>query len=178
MKKIIAAITICLIVFWTARIISINLNPPITIYYNIGDTLDCGDLEVSFVESHLDNSDKFRERFNVDSDNSCGEHKVISICIDVTNRSTKKVDVDDVMSFLGYGFECPVWASAINPEVTKQVNATSGNSIAPGSSQKIWFVTEVNKLCFKDSTWKHLKEAPFTYILTLSPQKIAVRLNV
>lgn len=178
MKKIIAAISICLFVFWTARIISINMNPPVTKYFNIGDTLDCGDLEVCFIESHLDTSDEFKGRFGVDSDDSCGEHKVLSICIEVTNKSTKDEDIDEVKGFLMCGFESSSWSSAINPEVTKQINATNGKSIAPGNSKKIWFVTEVNRLCFKDSTWKHIKEIPFTYILTLSPQKIAVRLEV
>ena len=152
MKKIVAAITVCLFVFWTARIISINRNPPITEYYNIGDTMDCGD--------------------------SCGEHKVLSICLNVTNKSNKDADIKEVRDFLEEGFESSSWSSAINPEVTKQINEANGESIAPGSTQKIWFVTEVNKMCFKDSTWKIIEELPFTYVLTLSPQKIAVRLDV
>lgn len=178
MKKVIASITVCLFVFWTARIVSLNRNPPITIYYNIGDTLDCGDLEVYFVESHLDDPDKFKNRFGVDSDNSCGEHKVLSICIAVTNRSTEDADMSDIRDFLDCGFESSSWSSVINPEVTKQINEANGERIAPGSTQKIWFVTEVNKMCFKDSTWKIIEESPFTYVLTLSPQKIAVRLDV
>lgn len=178
MKKVIASITVCLFVFWTARIISINRNPPITEYYNIGDTMDCGDLEVLFVESHLDSPYEFKERFGVDSDDSCGEHKVLSICLNVTNKSNKDADIKEVRDFLEEGFESSSWSSAINPEVTKQINEANGESIAPGSTQKIWFVTEVNKMCFKDSTWKIIEESPFTYVLTLSPQKIAVRLDV
>ena len=178
MKRIIIAIVVCMFIFWAARIVSINRNPPITTYYNIGDTLDCGDLEIRFIESHLDDTEGFKERFGVVSDNSCGEHKVLSICINVTNRSNKDADIEDVCDFLEEGFECPVWASAINPEVTKQINAVNGKSIAPEGSMKLWFVTEVNKICFKESSWKHLDEFAFTYVLTLSPQKIAVRLNV
>jgi hypothetical protein len=178
MKKVIVAFVVCLLFFWTARIISINRNSPITTCYNIGDTLDCGDLEVSFIESHLDDPNEFKKRFGVDSDGSCGEHKVLSICIDVTNRSTIDADMDEVRGFLECGFDSTSWASAIDPEVTKQINATNKNSIAPGSSQKIWFITEVNKVCFKDSSWKHIDELPFMYVLTLSPQKIAVRLDV
>lgn len=48
MKKILSAFIICFLIFWAGRIISINQNPPIIAYYDIGDTLDCGDLEVSF----------------------------------------------------------------------------------------------------------------------------------
>lgn len=178
MKKVIVPIVVCLFVFWTARVISINRNPPITTYYNIGESIDCGDLEVSIVESHLDDPNEFKERFGVDSDDSAGEHKVLSICIKATNRSTTDAELDEVMNFLECGFECPVWASAINPIITKQINAANGKSIAAGKSQKVWFVTEVNKMCFKDLSWKHIDETPFTYVLTLSPQKIAVRLNV
>ena len=72
MKKVLLAIIVCFLVFWTGRIISINQNPPITTYYDIGDALDCGDLEVSFVESHLDSSEQFKERFGIESDDSDG----------------------------------------------------------------------------------------------------------
>ena len=178
MKKVIATFSICLFILWTARIISINQNPPVTTYYNIEDTLDCGNLYIRFVESHLDDPNKFKERFGVDSDNSCGEHKVLSICIEVTNKSNENADIDEVKEFLECGFESLSWSSAINPETTKQINGTDGKSIAPGKKQKIWFVTEVNKVCFKNSSWENIDEIPFTYVLTLSPHKIAVRLNV
>ena len=104
MKKILSAFIICFLIFWAGRIISINQNPPITAYYDIGDTLDCGDLEVSFIESHLDSPEQFKERFDVESDNSDGEHKVISICISATNKSDKEADLDEIFDFLECGF--------------------------------------------------------------------------
>lgn len=178
MKKIIAAISVCFIVFWTGRIISINQNSPITSYYDIGDTLDCGDLEVSFVESHLDSSEQFKERFGIESDNSDGEHKVLSICISATNKSNREAALDDVFDYLECGFEAPMWANAIDPEVTYKINIFGDEKLAPGKTRKIWYVTKVYKTSYKDSSWKHINEFPFTYVLTLSPQKIAVRLKV
>lgn len=178
MKKIIAAISVFFIVFWTGRIISINQNSPITSYYDIGDTLDCGDLEVSFVESHLDSSEQFKERFGIESDNSDGEHKVLSICISATNKSDREAALDDVFDYLECGFEAPMWANAIDPEVTYKINIFGDEKLAPGKTRKIWYVTKVYKTSYKDSSWKHINEFPFTYVLTLSPQKIAVRLKV
>lgn len=81
MKKIIAAITICFLIFWTGRIISINQNPPTTAYYDIGDTLDCGDLEAVFIESHLDTPEQFKERFGVESNTYDGEHMMYHHCL-------------------------------------------------------------------------------------------------
>ena len=53
MKKLMTAIVLCVLVFWTGRIYSINRKPQMVTYYSIGDIIDCGDLELSFVESHL-----------------------------------------------------------------------------------------------------------------------------
>ena len=178
MKKTLTAITICFLFFWTGRIISINQNQPITTYYEINDTLDCGDLELSFVESHLDSPEKFKERFGVESDDSCGEHKALSICISVTNKSDRDADLNEIFDFLDCGFESSTWASAVNPKTTVQINKFQDNKIAPGKKQKIWLVAIVNKMCFKESIWNHISEIEFTYVLTLSPKKIAVRLKV
>ena len=178
MKKIVAAITVCFLVFWTGRIISINQNPPITTYYDIGDTMDCGDLEVNFVESHLDSPEQFQERFGVDSNDWDGELKVLSICISATNKSDKEADLNDIFDFLECGFEAPLWANAINPEVTSEINNWGEEKLAPGRTQKIWYVTEIPKKLYRESSWKHLEDYQFYYILTLSPQKIAVRLKV
>ncbi len=178
MKKIIATITLCFLVFWTGRIISINQNSPITTYYDIGDTLDCGDLEVSFVESHLYSPEQFKERFGVESDNSDGEHKVISICISATNKSDKEANLNDIFDFLECGFEAPMWANAIDPEVTYKINSFGEEKLAPGKARKIWYITEIPKKLYRESTWNHIDENQFCYILTLSPQKIAVRLKV
>lgn len=178
MKKVLLAIIVCFLVFWTGRIISINQNPPITTYYDIGDTLDCGDLEVSFVESHLDSSEQFKERFGIESDDSDGEHKVLSICISATNKSDKEAALDDIFDFLECGFEAPMWANAIDPEVTLGINNFGEEKLAPGKTRKIWYVTEVPKKLYRESSWKHIEDFQFCYILTLSPQKIAVRLRV
>lgn len=178
MKKILSAFIICFLIFWAGRIISINQNPPITAYYDIGDTLDCGDLEVSFIESHLDSPEQFKERFDVESDNSDGEHKVISICISATNKSDKEADLDEIFDFLECGFEAPMWASAINPEATYQINNFGEEKLAPGETRKIWYVTEIPKKLYRESAWKNIDENQFCYVLTLSPQKIAVRLKV
>ena len=177
MKRIIAAIAICFLVFWTGRIISINQNPPITTYYDIGDTLDCGDLEVSFVESHLDSPEQFKERFGFESDDSCGEHKVLSICINAANKSDRDADLKEIFDFLECGFESKTWSSAINPKATSKINNFGEEILAPGITRKIWYVTEVNKMCYRDSSWNNINEIQFTYVLTLSPQKIAVRLK-
>lgn len=178
MKKLLSAITICFLIFWTGRILSINQNPPITTYYDIGDTLDCGDLEVSFIESHLDSPEQFKERFDVESDNSDGEHKVLSICLSATNKSDREADLDDIFDFLECGFEAPQWASAIDPEATRKINNFQDEKLASGKTRTIWYVTEIPKKLYRESSWKHIDENQFCYVLTLSPQKIAVRLKV
>lgn len=178
MKKIIVVITVCFLVFWTGRIISINQNPPTTAYYDIGDTLDCGDLEAVFIESHLDTPEQFKERFGIESNTYDGEHKVISICISATNKSDKEADLDKIFGLLECGFEAPLWANAIDPEITNQINNFGEEKLAPGETRKIWYVTEISKQCYKESTWNHINEYQFYYILTLSPQKISVRLKV
>ena len=178
MKKIIITVIICFCVFWVGRIYSINQNPPISTYYNIGDTIDCGDLSLQFIESHLDDPYEFKNRFGFEYSDGTGEFKIISFCINATNRSNMDIGWDALFNFLECGFESPVWVSSIDPIPGAHVNVLHNECLKPGKSQKIWFMTKVNKNCFSNSAWEHVNEYQYSYVLSLTPQKTAVRLEV
>lgn len=179
MKKLMTAIVLCVLVFWTGRIYSINRKPQMVTYYSIGDIIDCGDLELSFVESHLDNPEEFEKRFAIDGfSNIDGDFKMISICIDVTNKSDNDIGWEEVFEFIECGFESPVWASSIDPMVGAQVNVFQSETLKQGATQSIWFLTEVNKSNFRAKSWDTVDDYQYVYVLTLVPQKIAVRLVV
>ncbi|MCR4670527.1 MAG: hypothetical protein K5643_04970 [Saccharofermentans sp.] len=179
MKKVMAVILLCLIVFWSGRIYSINQDPPVSKNYNIGDTVESGDLELYFAESYLEELNEFNTRFGTEFDNGAdGECRILSLCIDVTNKSDRDVSWEKVMGFIECGFESPVWASSVDIRLMPMVNIFHSESLAPGHRQKIWFVTPVNKVCFKDSSWENIDDYTYMYVLSLSPQKIAVRLDV
>lgn len=179
MKKLMTAIVLCVLVFWTGRIYSINRKPQMVTYYIIGDIIDCGDLELSFVESHLDNPEEFEKRFAIDGfSNIDGDFKMISICIDVTNKSDNDIGWEEVFEFIECGFESPVWASSIDPMVGAQVNVFQSETLKQGATQSIWFLTEVNKSNFRAKSWDTVDDYQYVYVLTLFPHKIAVRLVV
>ena len=169
---------ICVIVFWCGRIYSINQIRPVKTYYDIGDTLDCGDLELYFAESYLDDPYDFNNRFGIDYTPLEDEYKMISICIEVTNISDDDIGWSEILGFLEYGFESPVWSSSIDPIAGSSINRFSREYLVPGESQRIWFSTEVQKACFTNSSWRNIDDYQYSYVLTLVPNKIAVRLDI
>lgn len=178
MRKIAIVLVLSFAAFWIYRICSINQSKPDVTYYNIGDTVDCGDLELHFAESHLDSPDEFAERFGVDFENIDGDYRMISLCIEVTNKSVEEIGWEDIFDFLECGFESSVWASAVDPFIMSQVNRFNGNYLYPQKKQKIWFLTEVNNVCFRDESWAKINDFQYNYVLSLVPKKTAVRLIV
>ena len=176
-EKGISAVLACLMFFWIGRIVSINRIAPSTLYYDIGDSMDCGEVELLFLESHIDNPNEFTDRFGVNYVNDEAEYRMISICIEVFNKSDKDIAWNEIFSFLEGGFESPTWASTIDPSATSMINILNNNSLASGNSQRIWLLTEINKSCFKDSTWQRIEKTQYIYVLSLVPQKTAVRLD-
>ena len=96
MKKAIVIALISLIAVWSVRIYSINQSPPVTAYYDIGDRVERDGLELSFIESHIDDPDEFEKRFGIDFENPDGDYKMISILIDVKNTSDKDISIDKI----------------------------------------------------------------------------------
>lgn len=178
MKKAIVIALISLIAVWSVRIYSINQSPPVTAYYDIGDKVECGGLELSFIESHIDDPDEFEKRFGIDFENECGDYKMISILIDVKNTSDKDISIDDICEKIGYGFESPVWGSAPDIIVQNKVNSFDRYMLPSGETRKIWFLTEINKKCFKVNNWKRAKNYQYLFVFTYVPQKSAVRIKV
>jgi len=178
MKKVLSVILVCVVVFWAGRIYSINQSSPVTTFYNIGDAVDCGDLELYMVESHLDDLDEFNDRFKTDySYGSDGECKYISICIDVTNTSDSDIHWDQIFGFLTKGFESQGWGSEVDINIMSKINVFNDDFLNSGSSQKIWFVTTVNKVCYKERSWVNIYDRPFFYVLSPAPHKTVVRLD-
>lgn len=177
MKKSIVIFVLCVLIYWCGRIYSINQTPPINNYYNIGDSLDCGDLRLYFAESHLDEPDEFNNRFGIDY-GDLEEYKVLSFCIEVENASAGNIKWSEIFGFLECGFESSVWASSVDPMAGSEINRFNSEYLAPGETQRIWFATDVRKVCFKDSSWEKLSDYQYSYVLSLVPQKIAVRLDV
>lgn len=178
MKKIILMLVICVVLFWCGRIHSINQISPIINYHDIGDVMECGDLKLYFAESYLDDPNEFNNRFGIDYVPLEDEYKMLSICIEVTNVSDNNIEWSNIFGFLEYGFESSVWASSVDPMVGPSINKFSSEYLSPGESQKIWFSTEIQKVCFRESSWENIDDYQYLYVLTLVPQKIVVRLEV
>lgn len=178
MRKTVTILVLSIMLFWIFRIYSINQNKPEVTYYCIGDTADCGDLELYFAESHLDSPDEFAERFDVDFENIDGDYRMISLCIEVTNKSVEEIEWENIFDFLECGFESSVWASAVDPFIMSQVNRFNSNYLYPQKKQKIWFLTEVNSVCYRDESWANINDFQYNYVLSLVPKKTAVRLIV
>lgn len=180
MKKVIAVVIFCIIAFWIVRIISINLNPPLTEYYNIGDKLELNGIEFLFLESHLEDPEEFTARTGISFENDINcECKLISLCIEVTNKSNEDFEWDYVIDCLNADFESPeCWSSACNPDLLYALNEFRSDSLYPGVSQKIWFTSVVNEICFKEKAWKKIEEYKFIYVLSCFKNRTAVRINV
>lgn len=177
MKKAVVILIAVFVIAWSVRILSINQSPPATTYYEIGDKVKCGNFELEFIESHVDDPAEFEERFGVKYENTEGDYKMISICIDVKNISDKDISIDDIYDKIGYGYESAVWRNGISPEACNLVNVYGRYFLSPGDSMKIWFLSEINKISFKKSIWEKVNEYQYIYIFTYIPQRSAVRIK-
>lgn len=174
-KRVSIYLLLFLVVFWTTRIISINRNTQKITEYRIGDEINCGDLLLHPIESDLFSTTEF---YGTMVNNDSIDDYVITICFEVTNNSDADMDWDSILNFIALGFEADLWCSSVNPEYYRYQNEHLSNSLAPNESQKIWLSTIVSRICFRESTWKDIKNVEFFYVLHLSPDKIVVRLDI
>ncbi len=75
------------------------------------------------------------------------------------------------------GFETRTWGSVVSPYDGRNINRFSDECLRAGQSQKIWFVTSVNTISFKKSTWKNMRCEDFKYVLPTEDEKTSVQLG-
>lgn len=177
-KKIVCWLLLCLFVFWGCRIYSINQCSDNTEYYDMEDVIDYDFMSVQPIESHLYTVEEFYERFGIMSEETMGEKYLLCVSLRVRNLSEEKISWDTVMEHTNCGFETTTWASAIATNETMALNVFYTDALEVNGTQDIWYVTGVNEICFKSKNWECIKEYPFSYVLTLYPEKIKIRLKI
>lgn len=179
LKKCGTFIIVLLIVFWSARIWSINQVSDDTHNYEMNQVIDCGDITICANESFLLTQEEFEKQFELPKGivDYSEEARIVGICLVIKNVSDNAIEWDDVIRFIEGGFESRTWASSITPLYGQCINKFYTSNLESGACQEIWFITRVSKMCFKDSTWKNIDCENFYYVLSLSPYKVEIRLT-
>lgn len=177
-----AFLLVLFVVFWSARIWSVNQRSSLNTTYDIGQIIDGGDLSICATESLLLTREDFANRFDLPEDiysdtEVDGDGKIVAVCINVTNTSGEAIEWDEVIDLIECGFETKSWASGMNILYGQYLNRFYSSSLESGASQDIWFATDVNKQCFKEKSWANIDDAQFYYVLSLEPYKVQIRLN-
>lgn len=180
-KKIIGLVFCTIIILWCWRIYRINQTQTNEYIIPMLDTYYGKSISITPVESYLLDKEDFLIQFPVDEEllNMVGEResKFICVCVQVTNTSQQNITWDWVMEVTSCGFETKTWGSTNITYIGNKINVFDKESLEIGQSQKIWYVTVVNPICFKDATWKRLKCEDFRYVLALGEEKISIQLE-
>lgn len=146
----------------------------------MGGELQGENISIVPLEAHLFSRNDFLEYFHLteevleNEDENC---KLICVCLLVSNITEQDMSWDYVMNATSCGFETKTWASVNMFNIGSKLNIFKDECLRADKSQKIWYVTVVNPICFKSKTWEKLERRDFSYILSLAPEKIKVQLG-
>ncbi len=181
-KKVLLWVLLCVCVFWSCRIYSINRIKEDVHYYTMQDTIDYDGVSVQVQEAQLCTTEEFSGRFGISIDDlkvmEPSEGKFLCVCLRFTNHTGGDISWDTLMDNAGEGFETTTWCSACTPGVGAYMNVFHSGTFEAGATQDIWFSANVAKLCFKPKNWEHIQDFPFYYVLSLKPEKIKIKLDI
>ena len=173
----------CLFIYWGCRIYSINKVKDFVSYKEMYKSFEYNNLEVEAVESGLYTYDEFLDKFEID-DETCSRYiydkncKIVCVCIQFDNKTGKDISWDLLAELTEGGFESTAWASTEAFLLESMLNVFYEESFRADSTQKVWYVSLVNTSCFKKENWDKLDTYDFYYVISLSPEKIKIKLDV
>lgn len=183
LKRVCACLCVCLFFYWGCRIYSINKIKDTVSYKDMYKGFEYNNLEVEAVESGLYTYNEFLDKFDLD-DEVCSRDiydtkcKILCVCIQFDNKTGKDMSWDELNALSEGGFESTAWASTDNFSLESMLNQFSEESFRADSTQKVWYVSIVNTSCFKKENWDKLDTYDFYYVISLSPEKIKIKLDV
>lgn len=181
-KKIALCVMCCAIFFWCYRIYSINQNREPEHRIQMGEELQGENMSIVPIEAHLFSKEDFLEYFHLTEEvlfvNDVYEnYRMICVCLSVTNITEQDISWDMVMDATTCGFETKTWGSVSSPYEASYINAFTEECLRAGQSQKIWYVTYVNPVCFKEKTWEQMECKDFSCVLSQESKKISIQLE-
>lgn len=181
-KSIIKIITFCMVafaVFWVCRIISVNKNANSNVVYKLGEEIDKGTVSLKATESFLLAKEEFEKKFETEiPDVYEGEYLILCVRFNFENKTDYDISWDELFAYTDMGFETVTWASMIDPLLGNKINVLKTETFEAGTTQEIWYATPVNKVCFKEKNWNNISDYEFFYVLSLSPNKETIALEI
>lgn len=180
-KRVVLCVLCCAFFFWCCRIYSINQISMHEYKIEMDKELQGKNISICSVDAHLFSRDEFLKYFHLTEDvlneNEDENCKFICVCLLVSNVTEQDISWDLVMEATSCGFETKTWASTNMPYIGSKINVFEDECLRANQSQKIWYVTVVNPVCFKDTTWEQLECKDFCYVLSIKPDRICIQLE-
>lgn len=179
-RKAVLCVIGCIILFWCCRIYSVNQSRESGYQIQMGKEFQGENISIVPLEAHLFSRNDFLDYFHLTEevmemeDENC---KIICVCLLVSNITEEDLSWDFVMDQTSCGFETKTWASINTFDIGSKINIFEDACLRKNKSQKVWYVTAVNQICFKNKTWEKLECRDFSYILSLTPKKVKVQLE-
>lgn len=171
-------VSACFVVFWSGKIYTVNKTQK---HREIVCEPQCEmvfeGIKVSEKESHIYEQKSFEHKYGVNIGYIEGG-RVLCTCLEVTNVSDEYMTWDDVFELLECGFESDTWAGAIAPVIGQQLNILYSAGLGKNDSCALWFVTTMHPVSFKRSTWDYIQDEDFYYVLSMTPEKRKIHLDI
>lgn len=179
-RNVVLIMFACFGAFWFGKIYSVNKTQKKSeIVLDKEDELLYGGLKITEKESHIYKEKEFERKYDIDLDYDYDENgRILCTCLEVTNISDQNKTWQDVLDMIDGGFQSDTWASSITPSIGQQMNILPAEGLNKNSSYKLWFSTTMLPVSFKKSTWNHLADEEFYYVLSMPSDKIMIHLDI
>ncbi|MEE0036012.1 MAG: hypothetical protein UEY44_06905 [Coprococcus sp.] len=181
-KKLVCILFAGIALFWCYRIWSINSGADEVKRFEFAMNQDIQGEKVKLkaVKAGYISIDEAQEMFSIGNSLALDgniEQKVVYVCIEAVNTSDIAIDWSDLMEWIECGFETNAWSGVSLGFITQSSNVFYTESFEPGQTQDIWFATLVDSSVFKEKNWKQLNVHDFYYVLSISPDRMRIRLE-
>ncbi|MBO5260874.1 MAG: hypothetical protein J6A82_01280 [Coprococcus sp.] len=178
LKFYVYTILTCFVVFWCGKIHSVNVSQRSRdSVYEKNDVVTYDGLRIIEKEAHIYEHVLFEQRFCIDV-NHVESGRVLCVCLEVKNISSQDLTWDYIFGVLECGFQTDTWASVVSPFIGQKLNIVPSDGLKKSDSCMLWFATTMLPVSFKQSTWDNIWDEDFYYVLSITPEKRMIKLDI
>ena len=177
-KKAFIILLLWIILLWFVQIIRINKESAVSeTQFNMGETFEWGGVKITPVEAHMYTLQEYNEAMGTSAATDGNDDNIICLKLNVVNDTDKDIDWNALFNNLGYGFETTTWCSSMQPSLEGEINIFYSEMFKSGTSQDIWLATTVERDCFKKDSWEKVPAMDYSYVLSVYPNPVKIKMT-
>jgi hypothetical protein len=179
-KNVLCIAFVTFVVLGSIRVRKVNSESYVPVkYVEMGETLFYNGISFTPKSAELITEEEFDEEYSLNySQITDGGDLIVLLKFTVRNESDKSMELSEMLSDIGYGFETHTWCSSTDPFLCSGINQYSSATVESGEAVEFYTGVGIDAGAFSEKGWENIYNTEFYYTMSVYPEPVKIHIGI